>query len=167
MSKAFEKMKAGLEEALAYAQGTADESKYRVHVPAQINVKAIRTSMDLSQEEFAQRFNLTAARVRDWEQGRSKPDSAARAYLVVIMNERTAVERALSHGIASDIPMQKMVTLPGRPPRVKSLSELMARLAKKGRKSDKKITNYGLRSEPKTKGIVIVTKRGGARKRAG
>jgi putative transcriptional regulator len=34
--------------------------------------------------------------VRDWEQGRSKPDGAVRAYLIVIDREREAVERALT-----------------------------------------------------------------------
>jgi len=34
--------------------------------------------------------------VRDWEQGRSQPDSAARAYLMVIEREPEAVERALA-----------------------------------------------------------------------
>jgi len=55
-------------------------------------------SLGLSQDEFARRYSLTAARVRDWEQGRSKPDSAARAYLTVIKKERKAVERALKAG---------------------------------------------------------------------
>ena len=50
----------------------------------------------LSQDRFAQRYGLTAARVRDWEQGRSQPDSAARAYLMVIEREPEAVERALA-----------------------------------------------------------------------
>ena len=40
-------------------------------------------------------YNLTIARVRDWEQGRSVPDSAARAYLTVIEKEPEAVKRAL------------------------------------------------------------------------
>jgi putative transcriptional regulator len=98
MSKAFEMIKAGLEDALARAQGRADKSKYRIHVPAKIDVKAIRKQMGMSQDEFAQRFSLTTARVRDWEQGRSKPDSAARAYLTVIQKNRKAVERALKAG---------------------------------------------------------------------
>jgi putative transcriptional regulator len=98
MSKAFEMIKAGLEDALAHAKGRADKSKYKVHVPAQVDVKKIRTELGLSQDEFAQRFSFTAARVRDWEQGRSKPDSAARAYLTVIKKERKAVERALKAG---------------------------------------------------------------------
>lgn len=98
MSKAFDKIKAGLEDAIAYAEGKADMRKYNVHVPVEVDVKAIRTKLGLSQDEFAQRFSFTVARIRDWEQGRSKPDSAARAYLMVIAKERKAVERALKAG---------------------------------------------------------------------
>ncbi|MGA2129465.1 MAG: hypothetical protein ABSG76_25320 [Xanthobacteraceae bacterium] len=50
----------------------------------------------MSQDKFAERFGFTPARVRDWEQGRSKPDGAVRAYLIVIDREREAVERALT-----------------------------------------------------------------------
>lgn len=35
-------IKAGLEDALAYAQGRADKSKYKIHEPVRIGVKAIR-----------------------------------------------------------------------------------------------------------------------------
>jgi putative transcriptional regulator len=35
-------------------------------------------------------------RIQDWEQGRSKPDGALRAYLLVIQREREAIERALA-----------------------------------------------------------------------
>ena len=42
--------------------------------------------------------NATASvpRIRDWEQGRSKPDGAVRAYLLVIQREPEAVNRALA-----------------------------------------------------------------------
>jgi putative transcriptional regulator len=50
----------------------------------------------MTQEEFAFRYGLTLARVRDWEQGRSAPDGAARAYLRVIEKEPEAVHRALA-----------------------------------------------------------------------
>ena len=59
-------------------------------------VRRIREAAGLSQAEFAARFRINAARLRDWEQGRTMPDSAARAYLEVIANERKAVERALT-----------------------------------------------------------------------
>ena len=98
MSKAFDKIKAGLDDAIAYAGGKAGKDKYNVHVPAEVDVKAIRTKLGLSQDQFARRFSFTPARIRDWEQGRSKPDGAARAYLMVIEKERKAVERALKAG---------------------------------------------------------------------
>lgn len=99
MTKAFEMMRAGLEEALAYARGEADVSKYKLHVPEKIDVKLLRTEMGLTQDEFAQRYLFTAARVKDWEQGRSAPDSATRAYLTVIMRNAKAVDRALRAGV--------------------------------------------------------------------
>jgi putative transcriptional regulator len=93
---AFDKIAAGLKEAIEISQGRADPASYRVHVPSKVDVKTLRMSLGLTQEEFALRFNLSLARVRDWEQGRSTPDSAVRAYLKVIEREPKAVERALS-----------------------------------------------------------------------
>ncbi len=93
--KAFEKIAAGLQSAIDIAEGRAARGSYRVHVPPEVDVRAIRRKLKLTQEEFAQRFGFTAARVRDWEQGRSKPDGALRAYLMVIERNPKAVEKAL------------------------------------------------------------------------
>jgi putative transcriptional regulator len=94
--KAFRKIADGLEDAVAIAHGRADPASYRVHVPNHVNVKALRARLNLTQEEFARRYHLTLARVRDWEQGRSDPDGAVRAYLKVITKNPKAVERALA-----------------------------------------------------------------------
>ena len=51
--RAFDKIKAGLDSAKAYLDGTADKRKYRVHIPEKINVRRIRTRLGLSQEAFA------------------------------------------------------------------------------------------------------------------
>lgn len=97
MSKrAFEKIRDGLRDAAAFAHGEADESLYQIHVPADVDVKAIRRKIGLTQTEFAARFGFNAARVRDWEQGRSHPDGAVRAYLMVIDRRPDAVREALS-----------------------------------------------------------------------
>jgi putative transcriptional regulator len=58
-------------------------------------VKVIRRALDLSQEEFAERFRIPLGTVRDWEQGRKDPDAAARAYLIVIGRNPAAVSEAL------------------------------------------------------------------------
>jgi putative transcriptional regulator len=58
-------------------------------------VKIIRRALGLSQEEFAARFHIPLGTLRDWEQGRKEPDAAARAYLIVIARNPTAVSEAL------------------------------------------------------------------------
>jgi putative transcriptional regulator len=60
-------------------------------------VKIIRRALGLSQDDFAARYHIPIGTLRDWEQGRSTPDRAARAYLTVIARDPEAVQRAL-HG---------------------------------------------------------------------
>lgn len=92
--KAFDKIAAGLNDAIAFAHGNADPATYRIHVPAEVDVKAIRKSLGLTQAEFGLRYGF-GPRVRDWEQKRKAPDAATRAYLRVIEKEPQAVARAL------------------------------------------------------------------------
>ena len=58
-------------------------------------VRVIRRALGLSQDAFARRFRIPLGTLRDWEQGRKDPDAAARAYLVVIGRNPTAVSDAL------------------------------------------------------------------------
>ena len=97
MSKrAFDKIRAGLEDAIAIARGEADPSTYRVHVPFEIDVKAIRRKLGMTQAEFARSFGFGLDTVQNWEQGRRRPEGAARAFLKVIDREPDAVRRALA-----------------------------------------------------------------------
>lgn len=59
-------------------------------------VQRARAATGLSQRAFAKRFHINPARLRDWEQGRTAPDSAALAYLRVIEREQEVVERTLA-----------------------------------------------------------------------
>ena len=59
------------------------------------DVRAIRKSLNLTQEHFAATFHLSLATVRDWEQARCQPDQAARALLRVIEKEPDLVRGAL------------------------------------------------------------------------
>lgn len=93
--KAFRKIMAGGEAALAIARGDARKNEYRLHVPADVDVKAIRRKLKLSQAQFCERFGFGLARLRDWEQHRSHPDGALRAYLMVIDRAPKAVAKAL------------------------------------------------------------------------
>lgn len=91
---AFEKIRAGLEDALEYAQGNTEG--HRTHVPEAVDVAAIRKRRGLSQAEFALRYGFSKSRVRDWEQGRSNIDAPSRILLTVIDKEPEAIERALA-----------------------------------------------------------------------
>jgi putative transcriptional regulator len=97
-SKVARSIRRGLEQALAYAGGTADKSRYGIHVPADIDVKAIRTKLDMTQQEFAGRFGFSINTLRHWEQGRRVPEGPTRAYLLVIDRNPKAVRKALSAG---------------------------------------------------------------------
>ena len=57
---------------------------------------AIRKQLGLSQAEFAARFGFKLDAVQNWEQGRRRPEGAARAFLRVIEREPEAVQRALT-----------------------------------------------------------------------
>ena len=96
MSKAVAAgIRRGLEQALAFADGTADYSKYRVHIPHEIDVKRIRAKLSMTQAQFAQAFGFSVDTLRHWEQGRRMPDGPARAYLKVIDHAPKAVAKAL------------------------------------------------------------------------
>ena len=87
---------AGLSEALAHARGEVALPEYTVTVPAKVNVAGLRKVLGLSQRAFAQRFGLDVTAVHAWEQGRRRPDRAARILLAVIAKEPEAVRRALA-----------------------------------------------------------------------
>ena len=65
-------------------------------LPRTPQARVIRRALGLSQEAFAQRFQIPLGTLRDWEQGRKAPDGAARAYLVVIASCPEAVAAALA-----------------------------------------------------------------------
>lgn len=55
-----------------------------------------RMRLNMTQEEFSQRFRIPLGTLRDWERGASVPDASARALLRVIAREPEAVIRALA-----------------------------------------------------------------------
>jgi putative transcriptional regulator len=90
----FNRIMEGLGEAVAFVRHK-DAPGAVVHIPEELDVKAIRGKLGFTQAEFAKRFHFTQARVRDWEQGRRVPDAGVRAYLKVIAAEPSMVERVL------------------------------------------------------------------------
>ena len=94
MSKAGESILKGARQALAYARG--DRAGFVAHVPEEVDVKAIRRRLKLSQRQFAEAFGFRLDALQNWEQRRRRPDGAARAFLRVIAREPEAVRRALA-----------------------------------------------------------------------
>jgi putative transcriptional regulator len=79
-------------EAREFAKGEASKG-FAVHKV--VDVKALRKQQGLTQPAFSKRYGLPLGTIRDWEQGRSQPDVAARVLLQVIEKEPEVVARAL------------------------------------------------------------------------
>jgi putative transcriptional regulator len=94
---AFEKIMAGLDDALAYAEGDTNRGVTHQVQVADINITQLREKLGLSQDRFAALFGLSSRTVRNWEQGIRHPEGPARTLLQVIDREPEAVMRAL-HG---------------------------------------------------------------------
>ena len=58
--------------------------------------KLIRQRLNLTQEQFAERFGVPLGTLRDWERGARRPTGAARTLLRVIDKDPEAVIRALA-----------------------------------------------------------------------
>ena len=67
-----------------------------VVAPRDVDVRALRERLGLTQEQFALRFGLELDAVRNWEYGRREPDAAAKCYLTIIENAPRAVQDALA-----------------------------------------------------------------------
>ncbi len=91
--KAFDRIAKGLNEALAFARGELKPVK--LHVPAELDVKAIRVKLNLPQDDFAAVFGFTVNQIRDWEQNRSRPIGGVRAYLMMIDSNPETVRNLL------------------------------------------------------------------------
>ena len=87
---------AGLKDALADARGELELPSYGVTAPEHVDVAGLRRRLGLSQVAFARTFGLDVTALHAWEQGRRRPDRAARILLAVIAKEPQAVLRALA-----------------------------------------------------------------------
>ena len=85
----------GLEEALAYIQVNKKQATtHKIAVP-KVNVRDARVKLGLSQDRFAATFGVSAATIRNWEQGRREPKGAALVLLNVIAHNPAAVLQTL------------------------------------------------------------------------
>jgi putative transcriptional regulator len=85
----------GMTQVLSHVRGEIELKSYTL--PGPIDVKAIRKKVGMSQSEFASAFALNRRTLQEWEQGKTAPDNAVRAYLTVIDRNPEAVVEALRH----------------------------------------------------------------------
>ena len=85
----------GLEEAIAWSKGEDVPVRVtKVQVP-DVDVSKVRRQMGLSQTQFALKFGFPPATLRNWEQGRVRPDTPTRVLLAVIAKHPESVEDVL------------------------------------------------------------------------
>ncbi len=94
MSNAFDSIKQGLDEAIAFSKGKPGEAI--VHECTPIDVKNIRARVGMSQSEFASAFGISVSTLRHWERGDRTPNGPALVLLNVVAKEPKAVLKALS-----------------------------------------------------------------------
>ena len=89
----FDAMIAGLRDVADYRKGKREG--FVAHVPASVDVRAIRKSSGQTQDAFARTYGFSIASVRDWEQGRRQPERSARILLAMIAHAPEAVEQVI------------------------------------------------------------------------
>jgi putative transcriptional regulator len=95
MSKAFDSIKQGLDEALGFSKGK--KGKAVVHEFTPVDVKNIRSKVGMSQNQFASAFGISVSTLRHWERGDRTPHGQALVLFNVVAKEPKAVLKALSH----------------------------------------------------------------------
>jgi len=60
-----------------------------------IDVSVIRHKLHLSQREFAEKYGFKISSVRNWEQGRRKPEGPAQILLKLIETQPDVIDRIL------------------------------------------------------------------------
>ena len=91
--KDFEDLLKSLDEARAIRAGKRKPSRVITYNP--LAVKAIRKRLRMSQAQFAHLIGISAATLRNWEQGRTYPEGAARVLLKIAAHRPDAVLDAL------------------------------------------------------------------------
>lgn len=91
----FEGLMRSIDEVGRWARGE-DIPGFRVHFPPGGDVAAIRKRAGLTQPAFARQIGVPVATLRNWEQGRRRPDGPARVLLALLAKDPDIVARTLA-----------------------------------------------------------------------
>ena len=89
----FDELLKSLDEARDIKAGKRKPSRVITFNP--LEIKIIRKRLHVSQTQFAHLIGVSAATLRNWEQGRTYPEGAARALLKIAAHRPKAVLEAL------------------------------------------------------------------------
>jgi putative transcriptional regulator len=85
----FEELLESVKEAKAIIKGEKEPS--RIFIYDELDVKSIREQFGLSQSKFASLLGISLGTLRNWEQGRRKPQGPARVLLRVAQKHPEAI----------------------------------------------------------------------------
>ena len=93
----FADLTKSLEQAAAHARGehVPGLREHVVRVPAALDVAAIRKRAGTSQAKFASSIGVPVSTLRNWEQGRRRPEGPARVLLALLDKRPGIVEEVL------------------------------------------------------------------------
>jgi putative transcriptional regulator len=94
MKTQFEQMMNGLNDVAAFLAG--EQEGFKAHVPQEVDVKAIRNRLGMTQARFSNTFGFSLDAIKHWEGGRRIPEAPARTLLTVIDRNPAAVLTALN-----------------------------------------------------------------------
>lgn len=99
MKTQFEQMMDGLNDVEVFLAG--EQEGFRAHVPQEVDVKAIRNRLGMTQAKFSATFGFSLDAIKHWEGGRRTPEAPARTLLTVIDRNPAAVLTALNPASSS------------------------------------------------------------------
>ncbi len=95
-AKLFKDMMSGFGEAVKYRRG--EKARLRVARFSSVSpvlkpreIRKVRTTLDLSQKDFARYLGTSVACIRSWEQGTRRPQSAALRLLAIAKKKPAAL----------------------------------------------------------------------------
>src|SRR5271168_2488898 len=94
MKTQFDQMMDGLNDVEAFLGG--EQEGFKAHVPQEVDVKAIRNRLGMTQARFSHTFGFSLDAIKHWEGGRRIPEAPARTLLTVIDKNPAAVLTALN-----------------------------------------------------------------------
>ena len=94
MGKMFTEISAGLDDAMAHAQGVGNSVVE--HRPEPLDVRLIRRKTGMSQQRFCATFGISLGTLRHWEQGLRTPRGTALVLLRVVDKNPKAVIEAVN-----------------------------------------------------------------------